>query len=158
MAQKFTEFQLTPEQEKAIDHNRGHLRIIACPGSGKTEVVSRRVVRLIKKGVDPQTVVAFTFTEKAAEELKIRIRSLLEVECPNRADFGDMFIGTIHSFCFYMLKEIDSSFRSYDVLDDAKRVAFITKNKNYFDNVELIRLQKTYKMRKFETIFRFLDL
>lgn len=98
---------LTPEQQKATEHERGHLRIIACPGSGKTEVLSQRVANLISKGEKPSGIVAITFTEKAAEELKTRIRRNLDRMCPERADFGDMFIGTIHSFCLYLLKELN---------------------------------------------------
>jgi len=55
----------TPAQEKAIHHKQGHLLIVACPGSGKTEVVSCRVAQLIKDGEDPAKIVSFTFTEKA---------------------------------------------------------------------------------------------
>jgi len=98
--------QFTKAQKEAIEHETGHLRIIACPGSGKTEVVSRRIGLLIKNGTDPKSIVAFTFTKKAAEQLKTRIRGILEKECPDRADFGDMFIGTIDAFCIYMLKEM----------------------------------------------------
>jgi len=126
--------KFTPDQTKAINHETGHLRIIACPGSGKTEVVSERVATLIEKGINPKTIVAFTFTEKAAEELKIRIRTKLEERCPQRSDFGDMFIGTIHSFCFFMLKEIDPMYRSFEVLDDPKRVAFLSMGKNFYKN------------------------
>ena len=56
---------LSEEQKGIIDHDRGHLRIIACPGSGKTETVSRRVAKLVGKGEKPAEIVAFTFTEKA---------------------------------------------------------------------------------------------
>ena len=147
----------THDQQKAIDHRKGHLRIIACPGSGKTEVVSNRVARLIENGVNPKSIVAFTFTEKAAEELKTRIRSILEKECPERADFGDMFIGTIHSFCFFMLKEIDPSYRSFDVLDDPKRVAFVSKPQNFFKNLKLVGLKKSHNLRHYDTIKRFLE-
>ncbi|QQG48737.1 MAG: ATP-dependent helicase [archaeon] len=147
----------TKEQLKIISHRNGHLRIIACPGSGKTEVVSQRVVRLIEGGVAPKTIVAFTFTEKAAEELKFRIRQILEERCPDRADFGDMFVGTIHSFCFQMLKELVPEYRSYDVLDDPKRVAFLSKGANYFYNIGLVRLEKTHGLWYFQTIDRFIE-
>ena len=63
-----SEIVLEPEQEQAIQHKKGHLRIVACPGSGKTETVSRRIVELIKDGVNPSTIVAFTFTRKAADD------------------------------------------------------------------------------------------
>jgi len=96
----------TYQQKEAMNHDNGHLRIIACAGSGKTEVISRRVAKLIQKGVKPKEIVAFTFTEKAADELKSRVRGILDEECPSKSDFGDMYVGTIHSFCFHMLQEL----------------------------------------------------
>lgn len=145
----------TSEQQKSIEHDSGHLRIIACPGSGKTEVVSRRVAKLIEKGVKPKNIVAFTFTEKAADELKARIRRILDEEAPSKADFGDMFIGTIHAFCFFILKEIESLYRTYDVLDEAKRVAFIAVPAN-FKKLKLDKLRERHGLRYYETIDRFL--
>jgi len=147
----------TPEQKKAIKHDKGHLQIIACPGSGKTEVVSQRVAQMIKNGVDPKTIVAITFTEKAADELKSRIRGILDVVCKDRADFGDMFVGTIHAFCFYMLKEIDPAYRSYDVLDDPKKIAFLSKGMNYYDKVKLVDLQEKHGIRHYQTIKGFVE-
>ncbi len=146
---------LTAEQQKAIEHDSGHLRIIACPGSGKTEVVSRRVAKLIEKGVAPKNIVAFTFTEKAADELKARIRRILDEEAPTKADFGDMFIGTIHAFCFFILKELDSTYRSYDVLDEAKRVAFVAVLGN-FKKLKLDKLRDKHNLPYYKTIDRFL--
>jgi DNA helicase-2/ATP-dependent DNA helicase PcrA len=65
---------LTKNQQSAVDHSRGHLQIIACASSGKTEVVARRVARLFERegssGLRSAHIVAFTFTEKAAAELK----------------------------------------------------------------------------------------
>jgi len=152
-------FEFTDEQKKAINHGKGHLRILACAGSGKTEVVSRRIARLIKNGEDPKTIVAFTFTEKAADELKSRIRIILDKECPDRADFGDMYVGTIHSFCFLMLQELDPKYKSYDVLDDAKRVAYISKYRN-FCRMNLWPLKKSTvsgkKIGYYTTIDRFI--
>src|SRR4051812_48121212 len=69
----------TPRQQDAIEHTSGNLQLIACAGSGKTEVVAQRVVNLLRPvtkggaGCDPRNIVAFTFTEKAAAELKERI-------------------------------------------------------------------------------------
>lgn len=58
---------------QAVQHRGSHVQIIASAGSGKTEVVSQRVVELLAEGVAPEAIVAFTFTERAAEELKNRI-------------------------------------------------------------------------------------
>jgi DNA helicase-2/ATP-dependent DNA helicase PcrA len=118
---------LSDVQKRVIDHDKGHLRIVACPGSGKTEVVSRRVAELIKKGVPSSQIVAFTFTIKAAEGLKLRIRKILEEECKEKSDFGDMYIGTIDSFCLHILKQIKPEYRSFEILDDARKVAFIDR-------------------------------
>ncbi|MDQ1394022.1 MAG: ATP-dependent helicase UvrD/PcrA, partial [Acidimicrobiaceae bacterium] len=62
----------------AVDYRGGHLQIIASAGSGKTEVVSQRVASLLADGVEPAGIVAFTFTERAAEELKHRISLRVE--------------------------------------------------------------------------------
>jgi DNA helicase-2/ATP-dependent DNA helicase PcrA len=149
--------KFTREQAKAIRHTTGHLRIIACPGSGKTEVVSQRIVRLIEQGVDPKTIVAFAFNEKAADELKARVRMILDERAPDKADFGDMFIDTIHSFCFYMLKEISPEYRSYDVLTDEMRVAFCSKGANYYSKLDLRSLRDSHGLSYYRTIERFLD-
>jgi DNA helicase-2/ATP-dependent DNA helicase PcrA len=146
-------FKPTPEQDKAILHCKGNLQIIACAGSGKTEVVSRRIAELVKKGAVPKSIVAFTFTEKAADELKARIREIIDRYCPSKADLGDMYIGTIHSFCFEMLKQIEPRYRGYDVLDDARRVAFISMPHRYYSS----HLRTLEEHGKFKTIEKFLQ-
>jgi UvrD/REP helicase N-terminal domain len=65
--------KFTAPQTKAIKHTKGNLQLVACAGSGKTEVVARRVVNLLGSGVEPAGIVAFTYTNKAAGELKERI-------------------------------------------------------------------------------------
>jgi len=146
-------FELTEEQRRAVNHLKGNLQIIACAGSGKTEVVSRRIAELVKSGAAPRSIVAFTFTEKAAEELKARIREILDRECPSKADLGDMYVGTIHSFCFEMLKQIEPRYRGYDVLDDPRRVAFISMPYRYYSS----HLKTLEEYGKFHTIGKFLQ-
>ena len=65
--------QLQGDALGAVNHRGSHLQIIAAAGSGKTEVVSQRIVSLIADGVASREIVGFTFTEKAAEELKQRV-------------------------------------------------------------------------------------
>jgi superfamily I DNA/RNA helicase len=69
--------KLKEDQQNAIGHAKGHLQLIACAGSGKPEVVAQRVATLLTpRGTDPcraRSIIAFTFTEKAAAELKERI-------------------------------------------------------------------------------------
>ncbi len=71
---------LTESQREAIEHGDGHLQLIACAGSGKTEVVARRIARLLDPAapdpIHPRAVVAFTVTDKAAAELKERVTAL----------------------------------------------------------------------------------
>ena len=66
-------FAPSPEQQMVIDHRGGHLQVVACAGAGKTEAISRRVASLIAEGIEPCQIVAFTFTERAAESLETRI-------------------------------------------------------------------------------------
>ena len=105
---------------------KNNLQIIACAGSGKTDFISHRVAYMIAQGISKsENIVAFTFTEKAAEELKLRIRNKIQALIGHQPDIGDLYVGTIHSFCYELLKEFVPGYRAYDVLDEGKRFAFI---------------------------------
>lgn len=119
-------FELSEVQKRIVSHRKGHLRIVACPGSGKTETVSQRVAEMIAEGYDPSTIVAFTFTRKAAENLRFRIRLHLDKKS-DRTDFGDMFVGTIDAFCLHLLKALRPEFKSFDILDESRRMAFLDR-------------------------------
>ena len=118
----------TPEQSEAIAHRHGNLQILACAGSGKTEVISRRIGELVAGGVPKGAIVAFTFTERAADELKVRIRTHLEDILPDEPALGDMYVGTIHSFCLQILRELNPEFRRCEVMDEARQAALIMSN------------------------------
>jgi DNA helicase-2/ATP-dependent DNA helicase PcrA len=79
---------LTEAQERAVQHGARRLQIIACAGSGKTEVLARRAVRLLQEGADPTSLIAFTFTDKAAAELKARIEARAAEANPRFRDFA----------------------------------------------------------------------
>lgn len=115
---------LTESQRKAVTHLDGPLLIIAGPGSGKTEVISRRAAFLVLSGsADPDNLLVTTFTEKASLELKDRIQGKL----PD-VNVESMQISTLHSFCFYLLNDFreHSPFRSgFKVLDNAGQLLFI---------------------------------
>lgn len=115
--------ELTNAQKSAINHIDGHLQIIACAGSGKTEVISRRIANILQKRPDikPENIVAFTFTEKAAESLKDRIESVLGTAVPG------MYIGTIHGFCAKLLKKYAEDFVDFKVLDEVKNHHFLNR-------------------------------
>ncbi|MCX6750340.1 MAG: ATP-dependent helicase, partial [Candidatus Pacearchaeota archaeon] len=149
--------ELTPQQKEAIEHEDGGLQLIACAGAGKTGVISQRIARLIKKGVEPKNIVAFTFTDKAAEEMKARIRLFLEKECPEKTDFGDMYIGTIHSFCLSILKELEPKYKSYEALTEAQRIAFVSKPMTYYSELGLVKLEARDHIKKYSVINKFLE-
>lgn len=124
----------TPAQSAAIVHDGGNLLIVACAGSGKTETISRRVARLVRGGVSKASIIAFTFTDHAANELKARIRRHLEEMVPEEPSLGDMYVGTIHSFCLRLLKELDPKYRNWEVMDEVRQAALIATNFSRFED------------------------
>lgn len=114
---------------RAVLHRGSPLQIIACAGSGKTEVVSQRVADLIAGGAQPRSIVAFTFTERAADALKQRVQQRVEARLGKEAldRLGGCFIGTIHSYCFQLLREHLAKYESYDILDDNRLAAFLSR-------------------------------
>jgi len=149
--------ELTKAQEQAIKHIKGNLQIIACAGSGKTEVVSRRIAEIIKSGVKPENILAFTFTEKAAEELKFRIRKKIDESCPKTPELSEMYVGTIHSFCFKILKEIMPKFRNYDVLDEHTRVLLLAGYGNH-KHLHLDKLNVPWRYASISAFIRNVDV
>lgn len=150
----------TASQQKAIDQRGGNLLIVACAGSGKTDTISRRVAALVKQGVRKDAIIAFTFTEHAAAELKARIRRHLEEAVPDEPSLGDMYVGTIHSFCLRMLKEMDPAYRNWEVMDEVQQAALIAVNFTRFEDSErgigLDRLRaQTRTGTYWETVRRF---
>ena len=115
---------LTPRQSEAVAEINNNLQIIACAGSGKTEVITRRIAHILneKKDVMPENIVAFTFTEKAAESMKNRISNALEGQ-----DIDNLYVGTIHSFCYKLLNEFTERYRNVKVLDSVKNHLFIQR-------------------------------
>jgi DNA helicase-2/ATP-dependent DNA helicase PcrA len=113
----------------AVRHRDGHLQIIASAGSGKTEVVSQRVADLLADGLPADSVVAFTFTERAASELKNRISVRVEERLGRVAldQLSGLFVGTIHAFCFRFLQQRVPRYETYDVLDDNRLTAFLSR-------------------------------
>lgn len=135
--------ELTFDQKQAVEQIDRNLQIIACAGSGKTEVISRRIANILntKDEILPGDIVAFTFTEKAAQSINKRIlKALVESNYPKMDLVSDMYIGTIHGFCFQLLKEKSSKYKDYKVLDNVKRHLFTQK---YFDCCGIKDLQLT---------------
>ncbi|HUZ52939.1 MAG TPA: ATP-dependent DNA helicase, partial [Streptosporangiaceae bacterium] len=114
---------------KAVLHRGTHLQIIASAGSGKTEVVAQRFAELISSGADPAGIIAFTFTERAAQELKARISARVEERLgPGALDrLGAAFVGTIHAYCFRLLQQHVPRYETFDVLDERRLTAFLCR-------------------------------
>ena len=124
-----TPVRLSQKQELVVRHRRSDLQVIACAGSGKTESIAQRVAALIDDGEEPASIVACTFTERAAAELKDRItRRVAEVKGPDFLDrLGPMFVGTIHAYCFRILQHHVPKFGNYDVLDENRHAGFLSR-------------------------------
>src|SRR5262245_8898178 len=88
--------QLSPAQREAVAHTEGPLLILAGPGSGKTRVVTHRVAYLLQQGVPDTAILALTFTNKAADEMRGRLDRL--------APGNQVWIGTFHRFCAQQLR------------------------------------------------------
>ncbi len=113
----------------AVRHRGSHLQIIASAGSGKTEVVAQRFAELMAGGADPASIIAFTFTERAAEELKARISARVEERFGTQAldRLGATFVGTIHAYCFRLLQQHVPRYETFDVLDERRLTAFLCR-------------------------------
>lgn len=94
---------LNPPQKEAVLHSEGPLLIVAGAGAGKTKTLTHRILRLIDSGIEPRQILAVTFTNKAAQEMKERVRGLLGGFTPKLT--GEPFIGTFHSLGVHILRE-----------------------------------------------------
>ena len=114
---------LNKEQQEAVLHTEGPLLILAGAGSGKTRVLTHRIAHLIKdKGVYPSSILAITFTNKAAREMKERTEKLLGDEA------ADMWISTFHSICVRILRRDIEKLgysRSFVIFDSADQQTVI---------------------------------
>mgnify|MGYP000031309663 FL=1 len=91
--------QATKEQQQIIEATEGNIRVRAVPGSGKTFALTKRIVYLILElYVEPSSIVAMTFTNKAANEMKYRLKKMI-------GDFATCYAGTFHGYCNLILKE-----------------------------------------------------
>lgn len=121
--------RLTPAQQEAISHTSGNLQIVACAGSGKTEVIAQHIAHLLDRNragrPSPHNIVAFTFTEKAAKELEDRIVSRCYERHGDGHGLGDLYVGTIHSFCLDLLRNGASAFQEFNVLNAVQQALLI---------------------------------
>lgn len=114
---------LTTAQQTAVAHRDGPLLILAGPGSGKTRVITQRIARLVENDVDPRSILAITFTNRAAREMQERVDRLL----PG----AKMWISTFHRFCASVLRRranvvgLDSNFTIFDKSDQLQVIRHV---------------------------------
>lgn len=143
-------FDYTHEQIEAIQADQKYLRIIACAGSGKTTTLVGKISHILKdaaSNLKPENIIAFTFTEKAANELKNKIVKKLD----GVQGLADMPVGTIHGWCLNMLQNHEYKYQNYAVLDDIKLKIFIDR---YYENVGM---KYVYKIDSNTPMRRFID-
>jgi len=115
---------LNDSQDKAVKHPGGPLLVLAGAGSGKTRIITERISYLInEQNVSPSNILAVTFTNKAANEMKERLARLVQNESRN------LWIGTFHSTCLRILKreinKLDGYSRDFIIYDDADQIKLI---------------------------------
>src|ERR1700755_2085580 len=116
--------QLNPQQREAVETTEGPVLILAGAGSGKTRVITYRVAHLVEnREVRPEQILAVTFTNKAADQMKYPVRNLLRA-----ARSGDPLISTFHSFCVRLLRrEIEALnyTRDFTIYDEADQLQVV---------------------------------
>lgn len=141
---------LNKEQTQAVKHIEGSLLILAGAGSGKTRVLTSRIAYLIQSGVKAREILAVTFTNKAAKEMRARLASILGEEVVKY-----MWVGTFHSICGRMLrqdvdafsfpsgKKLDKNFTIYDEQDSMAVIKNAVKKLNLDDKIYAPKLVKS---------------
>lgn len=117
---------LNPRQLEAVKHGGGPLLIAAGAGSGKTRTLTSRIAYLIESGVQPENILAITFTNKAANEMKGRILEDSKLKTEN----SKLFIGTFHSFGAKILRQEHKFFdrtKNFTIFDDDDGLSLIKK-------------------------------
>jgi len=128
--------QLNESQREAVQYNDGPSLVIAGAGSGKTRVLTYKIAYLIKNGIAPYSILALTFTNKAAREMKSRIAAIVDEKSANR-----IWMGTFHSvFSRILRREADkfgykSDFTIYDAQDSKNLIKAIIKEKELNDKI-----------------------
>jgi uncharacterized protein (TIGR00375 family) len=112
--EKFLKGELNPQQRQAVENDKGAMIIIAGPGTGKTRTLTHKMAFLIqKKNVPPENILAVTFTNKAALEMRQRLETLL------KKSKLKTFVGTFHSLCFHILNQQEKEF--FTIIDEKDR-------------------------------------
>ena len=139
--------EFNTHQKEVINFGKGTLLVEAGPGSGKTTVIVSRIKELIKKGLDPESFLVITFTRKAADNLKFKLKQDLD-----KSQVDKMQISSIHSFCLDFLKSKNQVLNLLDDDTSEKKALFIQKFKEelgFKDESTLLNYQIPAVMDKF---------
>ena len=142
---------LNERQLQAVTSNGKYIRVVAGAGSGKTKVLTSRISYLVENGVEPSSILAITFTNKASKEMKERVLKNID------NILGSPFISTFHSFCVRFLRE-EIGFlgypRDFNIIDEEDKIKLVKEilkdkniDKNYLNHktiINYISYQKTY--------------
>src|ERR671917_2778667 len=121
---------LNPTQRDAVVHRGGPLLVVAGAGSGKTRVLTHRIAHLIDEGVHPMQILAITFTNKAAQEMRDRVAALVGPIARK------MWVSTFHAACVRILRRdghhlgYSSSFTIYDQADAERLTGYVIRDHN----------------------------
>ena len=143
--------ELTPQQYAAAVDPALEVLCLACAGSGKSRTLAYRIARLLAEDEPPEGIVAFTFTEKAAESIKRRVSQALTAAGLDPTVMGAMYIGTIHSYCQHVLGDMDATYRQYDVLDE-NRLKLYMISRYYQLGLRNFERRVRRKYKYFETV------
>lgn len=143
--------QLTAAQRDAALDPASEVLAIACAGSGKSRTLAYRIARLVAGDVDPRGIVAFTFTEKAAESIKLRVSGALSAVGIDATILGAMYVGTIHSYCKDLLGAMDATYRQYEVLDENRLKLYLISR---YQELELKALRDARGERRYFKLIR----
>lgn len=137
--------ELTPQQYAAATDTAEEVLTLACAGSGKSKTLAYRIARLVGEGEKPESIVAFTFTEKAAESIKHRVAQALVKIGSDPNLIGAMYVGTIHSYCQMVLGQMDARYRQFDVLDDNRLKLYLISR---YPTLDLMAIRDAHPTKK----------
>lgn len=121
-------WNLNTQQRQAVDTINGRILVLAGAGSGKTRVITYRTANLIKNGIDPKSILGLTFTNKAAQEMRSRLKNLIPAE-----EAKKVTLSTFHSFCLSILRKeaaklgYGANFTIYDEKDVERLIKNLLK-------------------------------